>query len=609
MRGIPLTKNDHKKVAHVMAEFTYDVGVPAIGARIACIFEKYISETHNRVLVIKEIGQLSGLRGHIPPIIKTSHFSVFREILCFKPDVLILHQYFGSPFGLCILVVTKLLGIRTIVGLDLSDEHAPRFKKFPSRFLRDIFLYISMLAQLLLMDKAFCRTQNEIDLLSNMPIHKDKFVVVPIPLPQDFKIGTSRKGNYLLAVSGWWSDRKNLHTALRVFSEVIKYKKCRFIVVGRFHKGRYRIIDENTGEYTNEYESGKEYEQKIMALVKELKIDSHVIFLKSKVGKELQELYKKALIYYMPSKSESFGTVWIEAMATGTPIVAMPVAGVKYVIKDGVTGFLKSSQEDQINAILELFTNHKLYKKIQRNCLVEAKRYEEKNVAKKWWDIIKPFDERVNEDSRSKITKYLPRTVRSSVGRIYDWTFDRKTIIPTLVKKSKARRIMEIGTYNGVTAEKIINAALTNFPSSEIEYWGFDIFGKVPPEEPNPTHEIASKAEVRARLSKYNIKIHLIEGNTRKTLPKSIRMGIPKMDFIFIDGGHSYETVKSDWENVNQIIHGSSIVVFDDIYTHYGPTKVVEEIKKSGDYVVEIFNRPFDKFFKPATVAIVKKKV
>lgn len=387
-----MAENESKKVAHVMVEFTYDVGVPCVGARIACIFEKHIKGTRNLVLVTKEIGQISKVKVPIPSIIKTSHFSVFREIVRFRPDVLIIHQYFGSPFGLFILAMAKLLGIRTIVGLDLSDEHAPQFKnRTPSQLFKNVFLYISMLTQLLLMDKAFCRTENEIDLLSNMPVSKDKFVVIPVPLLPDFEIGTSKKGNYILAVSGWWSDRKNLHTALRVFSEVIKHEKCKFIVVGEFHRGRYKIIEEKTGRYINKYESGEEYKQKIMALVRELKIDPYVKFIGAKVGEELRELYRKALIYYMPSKSEAAGSVWIEAMASGTPIVAMPSAAVKYMVRDGIVGFLRKSPVYQKKVILKLFTDKKLYRKMQKNCLKEAEKHTEGNVAKKWRKIILKF--------------------------------------------------------------------------------------------------------------------------------------------------------------------------------------------------------------------------
>ena len=128
-----------------------------------------------------------------------------------------------------------------------------------------------------------------------MPISRNKFRI--IPPGHNFKIGTPpMKGNYLLAVSGWWSDRKNLHTILKVFNKVIKEKKCKITVVGKFFEGKYRIIDEKKGVYTDKYETGEEYKQKIMDLIKKLKLEGHVRFIGIKKGKEIQEVYRRALI-------------------------------------------------------------------------------------------------------------------------------------------------------------------------------------------------------------------------------------------------------------------------------------------------------------------------
>ena len=48
----------------------------------------------------------------------------------------------------------------------------------------------------------------------------------------------------------------------------------------------------------------------------------------------------------------------------------------------------------------------------------------------------------------------------------------------------------------------------------------------------------------------------LIKGNTRDTLPSYVA------DFVYIDGGHSVATIRSDYEAVK----GSHVIVFDDYY-------------------------------------------
>ena len=48
-------------------------------------------------------------------------------------------------------------------------------------------------------------------------------------------------------------------------------------------------------------------------------------------------------------------------------------------------------------------------------------------------------------------------------------------------------------------------------------------------------------------------------------MPKFIRQK-KKVDFIFIDGGHSVGTIKSDWNAIKKIISKKSLVIFDDYY-------------------------------------------
>lgn len=382
-----------KKIMHVMAEFTYDIGVPTTGGRIACIFKRFLKDTNNVVIIIKqELPLKKVLEEDIPPIIRAPNlFSIFRELCRFKPDILIIHQYFGTPFQMFLQIIAKLMQIKMIIGPDLADEHAPQFKsRSISRLFKDTLLFVSMSLQMSLADKIYCQTNNEVDLLLRMPVSMQKLVTIPVPLPHGFKIGKSRKkDNYILAVSGWWSDRKNLHTALQVFSEVIKHRRCYFLVVGEFHKGKYKIIDEKTGLYTDKYETGEEYKSKIMKLINRLKLKPYVKFLGNvESQEELKNLYRKALIYYMPSKSEGFGSAFVEAMASGTPSVAMPKAAVRYIIKDGITGFLREPPESQKAAILELLTNKKLYRRMQKNCLAEAKSYTEESVGRKWKKLL-----------------------------------------------------------------------------------------------------------------------------------------------------------------------------------------------------------------------------
>lgn len=64
------------------------------------------------------------------------------------------------------------------------------------------------------------------------------------------------------------------------------------------------------------------------------------------VGQEqLADWYRAASVLVMPSYSESFGLVAIEAQACGTPVIAAAVGGLPVAVRDGVSGFLVSGHD------------------------------------------------------------------------------------------------------------------------------------------------------------------------------------------------------------------------------------------------------------------------
>jgi D-inositol-3-phosphate glycosyltransferase len=60
---------------------------------------------------------------------------------------------------------------------------------------------------------------------------------------------------------------------------------------------------------------------------------------------ELADWYRAATLVVVPSYSESFGFVAVEAQACGTPVVAASVGGLRTVVRDGVSGVLVASRD------------------------------------------------------------------------------------------------------------------------------------------------------------------------------------------------------------------------------------------------------------------------
>ena len=93
-------------------------------------------------------------------------------------------------------------------------------------------------------------------------------------------------------------------------------------------------------------------------LAEDLKIERRVYFVPPQPHELLGTYYRAANVSVVPSRSESFGLVALEAAACGTPVVAAAVGGLQTLVDDGVTGYLVESRSasafaNRISTILD----------------------------------------------------------------------------------------------------------------------------------------------------------------------------------------------------------------------------------------------------------------
>lgn len=188
--------------------------------------------------------------------------------------------------------------------------------------------------------------------------------------------------------------------------------------------------------------------------------------------------------------------------------------------------------------------------------------------------------------NNKKLFDYILKTALNiyQVAR-FKINYDRKSIIVKHVKKNQPSKILEIGVHTGGFATRMLSQ-LTKNNLANTFYTGIDLFAEMQTPQ-NHAVEISmwpgSKINVLKNIKKAapNANINLIQSSSHDYLIKDNN----KYDLIFIDGGHSYKTVKADWELSSKLLNDEGVIFFDDFTSEngalksgFGIRKVIEEI-------------------------------
>lgn len=95
-------------------------------------------------------------------------------------------------------------------------------------------------------------------------------------------------------------------------------------------------------------------------------------------------------------------------------------------------------------------------------------------------------------------------------------------------------------------------------------------------------------------IEKFNHTFHAIVGDSiAPDIIDKVKFVAPKVDFLFIDGGHDYEHVKSDFLNYGPLVRsGGLIVLHDIIHSSYGVYKLWSEFRRCGFITQELLGCP-----------------
>lgn len=128
---------------------------------------------------------------------------------------------------------------------------------------------------------------------------------------------------------------------------------------------------------------GELYEA-VMTRIKNNQLEDHVIL--HGMVHNVEDWYKESDIYLHTAYYEPFGLVFLEAMASGLPVVCLDGKGNRDIIEDGKNGFIFDEQNAGIFAetIYNLYTNQNLYSQISVYAQAFAKKFDLKLKTKEF---------------------------------------------------------------------------------------------------------------------------------------------------------------------------------------------------------------------------------
>jgi hypothetical protein len=180
-----------------------------------------------------------------------------------------------------------------------------------------------------------------------------------------------------------------------------------------------------------------------------------------------------------------------------------------------------------------------------------------------------------------------------------------------VVAKKKPKVFLEIGVFHGVTARNICEL-LSNIHGDDFKYIGIDLFEEsleneneiIPKTQfSNPLKYFYfkyikrtnpySKEAVEDLLKKFKENTHLIQGNSNKILKK---IDMKKVDYVFLDGGHEYNTVTNDLNYSKEVVDNNGSILCDDYNLSYAPgvKKAIDDFVSNNNLSCKIlFNHRF----------------
>ena len=178
------------------------------------------------------------------------------------------------------------------------------------------------------------------------------------------------------------------------------------------------------------------------------------------------------------------------------------------------------------------------------------------------------------------------------------------------IEINKPKNFLEVGVFQGVTSRNVCEK-LFEINKDNFTFYGIDLFEEtdeaIDSKEKTMKHSklsnplkhfifniilkknLHSITSVYDLLKKFKKNVYLYKGFSNSEL---LKIDMSKIDFIFLDGGHSYETVKKDLELIIKGIKKNKVIICDDYdQKDYGVKRAVDELSENIAAIKNLNNR------------------
>ncbi|MFF2154597.1 glycosyltransferase family 4 protein [Paenibacillus chitinolyticus] len=220
---------------------------------------------------------------------------------------------------------------------------------------------------------------------------EDKLIEIPMPfddsvLKEDARLPREVSGasSYICTVNSCFSQEKDIDTILRSFVRVKKFFPGKLVIAGQ-----------------DDHPSGI-HETRLRRLTEDLGLSEDVIFTGYLKRGEVGMLLKHSEALVDARLEGNFSSVLLEAMYTGTPVVASRNAASLKIIEDGINGHLfEPGDSNTLESKIELALSEPEQKRlrVQMNAWLEigGKRYREENCFASTLSVLEEVGMKVHD--------------------------------------------------------------------------------------------------------------------------------------------------------------------------------------------------------------------